>query len=292
MQWLLFVLFVVGPAMGADRIRSVGKLNAAVQAEAKNDMVAAVRAAKEAVELDPTHGKAHAFMGQLYYKQQKYKDAAAAYEAGRKVEKSRVLAADFSYRLGIVHISMGASLPLTERRALTLQAIAAYTDAIAGYPGHFNAHYRRARAHDWLDDPDAADADYRQCIRVNPKYSACFVDLATLYADFGFVTEAVAVIEAGLAANDNDADMRNGAGGMFLDIGRHAEAIVHFREALKIDPDMVEVLFGLGMAYAEARDRDNAVRNLTEFLTKAGPETPDGIKKAARDALARMQDAL
>ena len=293
MQWLVFVLFVLGPAMGADRIRSVGQLNRAIKLEAIHDMDAALRAGRQATEIDPTHAKAHRFVAQLYYKQKKYGDAAVAFEAAREAETDDEEVAELSYLLGNAHTAKGEeAAALTERKSLTRQAVAAYTVAVTKGPGHYKAYHRRATAHDWLDDPDAADADLRQCIRVNPQYAPCFVSLANLYADFGFVAEAVAVVEAGVAANGKDAVMWTGAGRTFLDLGRPAEAIRHFRKALAIDPELVDALFGVGMAYAETRDRENAVRSLTDFLAKADADVPESIKRHAQNTVARMQDAI
>ena len=55
---------------------------------------------------------------------------------------------------------------------------------------------------------------------------------------------------------------------------------------------MVDVLFGLGMAYAELRNRAAATENLNAFVQKAGGDVPEDKKKAANDTIARMQDVI
>lgn len=295
MQWLMLVLFVVGPALSADRIRSAGKLSQGKELAAKQETDAAVRAVREATEIDPSHARAHHTLGQLYVKQNKHLKAVTAFESGLKVVgDDGMLAAELSYHLGdalFTHSDAAATAP-ADRKALRRRAVAAYTNAISSNPAHHEAYYSRAVTHDRFNDPDAADADFRQCIRVKPSYSRCFVGLANLYMDYGFRPEAIAVLEAGMAVNDDDATMKAGAGQVFMDLGKPQAAIKHYREALLIDPDLLDALFGIGMAYAGLRDRDNAVQNLEAFLSKAGTDVPSGIKRHAQDSLARLQDAI
>jgi cytochrome c-type biogenesis protein CcmH/NrfG len=86
--------------------------------------------------------------------------------------------------------------------------------------------------------------------------------------------------------------MWNGLGRAHLGIDDPKSAIDAFLKAKAIDPDMPDVLFGLGMAYAELRQRKEAVEALQSFLQKAGANVPEDKKKAANDTVARMQDVI
>ncbi len=146
--------------------------------------------------------------------------------------------------------------------------------------------------HDALEDPDAADADFRRCIRLQPYYSRCFAELAFLYVDYGFDQEAIAVLEAGLKANDKDATMWSAAARAYLELREPQQAIDAYKKAKAIDPDMIEVLYGLGMAHAELRHRKEAVENLMAFIARAGADVPANRKRIANDTIARMQDVF
>ena len=52
------------------------------------------------------------------------------------------------------------------------------------------------------------------------------------------------------------------------------------------------MLFGLGMAYAELRQKEEAAENLELFLKKAGNDVPEHTQQAARDTIARMNDVI
>jgi tetratricopeptide (TPR) repeat protein len=102
----------------------------------------------------------------------------------------------------------------------------------------------------------------------------------------------MAVLDTGTKVNDKDHRMWNGLGRAYLSLNEPQKAVDAFQKAKAIDPDMVDVLFGLGMAYAELRQREQAIENLNAFLQKAGGDVPEDKKKAANDTMARMQDVI
>lgn len=295
MQWLMLLILAFGPAMSADRIRAVARVNEAIKAEVKHDTPQAIRLAKEAIELDPSYAKSHFILGQLQRKAGQLIDAAATYRKGLELApKDEELAVDLAYNLGLVIVTRASDpgLSVGTRTAALREAIVAFDTAIAADPGHYKAHLRRAYVHDKLEDPDAADADFRRCIRLEPRYPACFSGLAHLYIDYGFEIEAIAVIDAGLASNPKDAQMWSAAGRAHLDLGRPADAVGPYDKAKAIDPDLIDALFGLGMAHAELRNRKDAVDNLMAFIAQAGSDVSEARKKMANDTIARMQDVF
>ena len=98
---------------------------------------------------------------------------------------------------------------------------------------------------------------------------------------------AMAVLETGTKVNETDADMWNGMGRALLALNRAKDAVEAYKKAKRIDPEKPDVLFGLGMAYAEVPMRKEAEETLNEFLNKAG-QSPEHVKKAAQDTIMRM----
>lgn len=292
MHWLLLLLMAPGPSANADRVRAIAKLNEGIKAEMRHDTAKAVQLVKEAITVDPGYAKAHYTLGQLYAKQAHYIDARTTFEAAvTLVGDDEELAGQMNYQLGrmIVADSNEPTRTFVERRTLKREAVQAFDAAIVADPTQYKAHYRRAIAHDWLEDPDAADADFRQCIWLKPEYSPCFVAMAHMYIDYGFAAEGLQVLEAGLRHNDKDPAMWSGAGRAYYDLHRPKDAVDAYKKARAIDPDMIEVLYGLGMAYAELKMRDESVEALQTFLRKAGSDIPDDRKRAANDTLARIK---
>jgi tetratricopeptide (TPR) repeat protein len=171
-------------------------------------------------------------------------------------------------------------------------SIAAFQEAIKLEPNHYKAYYRMGVLHEKLDEPQKADQAFRKAIEIRPTYSNSFVNLGNMYIDYGHANVGQAVLETGVKVNDKDAAMWNGLGRAQLALNKPADAIESFKKAKAIDPDHVDVLFGLGMAYSEVRNRKDAVENLQAFIQKAGNDVPEDRKRAANNTIARMNDAI
>ncbi|MCA9687814.1 MAG: tetratricopeptide repeat protein, partial [Myxococcales bacterium] len=163
----------------------------------------------------------------------------------------------FWYELGAVQSEQGSAdgVPTAEKEAAFRKSISSYQEALKLNPKLYKAHYRTAVLHEKLDEPEQADVEYRKTIELKPTFSPAFVNLGNMYIDYGFANVAMVVLQTGTQVNDTDARMWNGLGRAHLSLNQPKEAVDAFTKAKAIDPDMVDVLFGLGMAYAEMRKR-------------------------------------
>jgi tetratricopeptide (TPR) repeat protein len=276
-----------------NRVQSINRMNEGITLEKKGSTSQAERTLKEAIELDPTHAKAHFTLGQVYRKQGKLVDAEKSFRDAID-NMSQEPIADYWYQLGSVISDQGDADGVSQhdQESKYNAAITAYQESIKLDPKHYKAHYRMGVLFERLDQPVKADAAYRQAIDIRATYSPSFVSLGNMYIDYGHANVGQAVLETGTKVNDKDAKMWNGLGRAQLALNKPQEAIDSFKKAKAIDPDMVDVLFGLGMAYAELRQRKDAVENLQAFISKAGNDVPEDRKKAANDTIARMQDVI
>lgn len=276
-----------------DRVQSINRMNEGIKAEKKGNTSQAEDALKEAIKIDPTHAKAYWTLGQIHRKQGKLVDAQKAFEGAIENSKDKPNP-EYNYQLGVVIAAQGdvEGVSQTDREAKYNEAINAYQETIKLNPEHYKAHYRMGVLFERLDQPVKADQAYRKSIELRPTYSPAFVSLGNMYIDYGHANVGQAVLETGTKVNDKDAKMWNGLGRAQLALNKPSEAVDSFKKAKAIDPDMVDVLFGLGMAYAELRQRDEAVENLQGFLQRAGNDVPDDRKRAANNTIARMQDVI
>lgn len=274
------------------RVDSIKQMNEGIQQLNKNNMSGAERAMTEAIKTDPTHAEAYLNLGKLYRKQQKWVDAENAFQ-GAIDNMGDNPRGDYYFEIGSVQVaqSMEPGTSRAEQETKWREAIKSFSDAIGLSPNLFKAHYQMGTLHERLDEPEQADQAYRKCIELNAKYSPCFVSLGNMYIDYGFSNVAMAVLETGTQVNDTDADMWNGMGRALLNLNRPKEAVEAYKKAKRIDPDKPDVLFGLGMAYAEIPMRKEAEETLNEFISKAG-NSPEHIKKAAQDTIMRMQGPI
>lgn len=293
---VLMPLVLTGPACklaSRNRVQSINRMNKGIELYKKNNAAGAEKALQEAIQLDPSHAAAHAYLGQIYRKQNKLVDAEKAFQ-GAIDNMSEAPMAEYWYQLGAVQQAQGEGegVSVAEEEAKYNAAIASFQEATKLDANHYKAHFRMGMMYEKLDQPVKADGAYRKAIEIQPRYPPSFVSLGNMYIDYGFSNIAMAVLDAGVQVNDKDARMWNGLGRAQLSLNNPKAAVDSFQKAKAIDPDMPDVLFGLGMAYADLRQRKEAVEALNAFLQKAGGDVPEDKKKAANDTVARMQDVI
>jgi tetratricopeptide (TPR) repeat protein len=276
-----------------NRVQSINRMNKGIELYKKNNATGAEKALQEAIQIDPSHAAAHAYLGQIYRKQSKLVDAEKAFTDAID-NMGDDPQAEYWYQLGAIQQAEGDQdgVSMAERDGKYQAAIASFQEATKLDQNHYKGHFRMGMMYEKLDQPVKADGAYRKSIEIQPRYPPAFVSLGNMYIDYGFSEVAMSVLDAGTQVNAKDARMWNGLGRAYLSLNQPKDAIGAFQKAKAIDPDMPDVLFGLGMAYAELRQRKEAVEALNSFLQKAGSDVPEDKKKAANDTVARMQDVI
>lgn len=293
---LLVSVALLAPACNGlasrNRVQAINRMNEGIQLFDRNNSAGAEKALQDAIQLDPTYSPAHHTLGQIYKKQGKLVDAEKAFQGAIDNMKSEPQG-EYWYDVGTVQQAQGEAdgVSVAERDTKFNAAINSFQEGLKLDPKMYKAHYRTGVLYEKLDQPEKADAAYRKTIELKPSYSPAFVSLGNMYIDYGFANVAMAVLNVGAQINDKDARMWNGLGRAHFELGQMQEAVDAYSKAKAIDPDGIDALYGLGMAYAELRKRKEAKENLELFLSKGSEARPDLIK-AARDTVARMQDVI
>ncbi|MBI5384485.1 MAG: DUF5107 domain-containing protein [Verrucomicrobia bacterium] len=104
--------------------------------------------------------------------------------------------------------------------------------------------------------------------------AACRQTAATLPPDYCFPArvEEIAVLEAAMAANPNDARAPYYLGNLLYDRRRHEEALALWERAAKLDPKFSVVWRNLGIAYFNIRRQPTKARAAYERAHAAGPQ--------------------
>ncbi len=291
---LSFVMVLPGcNLVSRNRVQAINRMNEGIQLFDKNNTAGAEKALQEAIQLDPTYDAAYHNLGQVYKKQNKLVDAEKAFQGAIDNMKSEPNA-EFFFDLGAVQAAQGDAdgVAANERETKFRAAINSFQEALKLDPKKYKAHFRTGNLHEKLDEPEKADVAYRKTIEIKPSYSPAFVSLSNMYIDYGFANVAMVVLQTGAQINDKDARMWNGLGRAYFELGQFPEAVDAYSKAKAIDPDGVDALYGLGMAYAELRKRKDARENLELFISKAGQDTRPDLIKAARDTVARLADPI
>ncbi|MCA9711144.1 MAG: tetratricopeptide repeat protein, partial [Myxococcales bacterium] len=264
---LVFALLLVVPL--SPRNQAISVMNDGVAQAREGSVEAAEKALRQATVLDPRLAHAWLNLGHLLRKQGRLADAAAAFSSGVEVAESE-LAAELHHQLGVTlrHQAQAEGLSHEERTTQTRAALEHLRAAANAQPWRAEAHLELGRCHDALDEPAQADRAYRLAIDADPTLTAAYGALGLLYIDYGFDGAGLAVLEASVKINDTSAEAWVDLARAKSKIDRPAEATQAFLKARDIDPDRLDVYYGLGMARAELRDRKGAVEALQHFVMR------------------------
>ena len=275
------------------RAKAMEAMNQAVKSARLGRTAEAERGLRDALAIDPELDMAWLNLGVLQQQRGRLDEAAAAFGKGMAVGQGRVLV-ELRFRLAVVTLDGAAASGTSheDRRAAQNEALLHFQAVAKAEPERARAFLGVARCSHALEAPVEADAAYRRAIELDPRLSEAYVGLGRLYGDYGFHEVAIAVLQANTKVNELDGGAWLGLGNGLMLKGRPEEAVEAYDKAKRIDPDVPEVLFRLGMAHAELRNRHEAVDALQGFLTRAGAEVPEAMKHAANNTIARMQDVI
>lgn len=197
-------------------------------------------------------------LGDLYERQSKFEDAAAAFERGAKALRtpSRELRLRGVYALLNIPDGKGAD-----------RAVAALNDYLATTPKDATAHYLMARAQFQRDDEAAALAAGAQALAIEPRHLPTLALLAEHHRqryDFAAVATLLAPIEkddaASKAAPADLVRLLAELGGARQQLGDAAGAVTAFEKARTLAPNAAPLAAALAQAYLQAGRPADAAR--------------------------------
>jgi tetratricopeptide (TPR) repeat protein len=99
-----------------------------------------------------------------------------------------------------------------------------------------------------------AITEFQAALRIDPAYPVARDNLnAALASDPTRPANAIAYYESILRAHPGNAEAHNNLGVMLASIGRHSEALEHFRAAVRLKPDYEDALYNLKLAESAPR---------------------------------------
>jgi tetratricopeptide (TPR) repeat protein len=111
-------------------------------------------------------------------------------------------------------------------------------------------------------DPAAAQVAYEACLAVNPKHLEARINLGRLLHLAGRFKEAEQVYRA---SDRPEPLLTFNLGVLLEDLDREPEAILAYREALALDPQLADAHFNLARLYERARDPKASLRHLLAY---------------------------
>lgn len=279
----LSFLVLTGGSCSREHVESMNKMNEGVIYAQQRQYVAAIEALERSSAIDPSNHEAFWNLAIVHMEMQKYEPARD------DLQKAIALApeaAGYQFKLGEVLIELddwsGAQQALEK--------------AVQIDPTLFKGYYKLARVHEELaiaedgtTNVQAALRRYTEAIQKGPRFLEAYSALGRLYADLGYLDQAVQVLRAAqqvaLEGTEESATTHALLGSIYQQQNKPEDAIREFRAALAIVPGMPDALFSLGWTYAEQGNKEEASRFLKKYVDVAGANAPAHYVKAARDRL-------
>jgi len=276
----VIMLALVGIGCSRANVESMTAMNQGVQLAQQKQYVEAVNALQKATVIDPQNDGAFYNLAIVHMEMRKYEPAKEDLTRAISVAPNN---AAYQEKLGTVLIELkewnGAKKALEKTVELE--------------PTLFKAYYKLAQVDEELDDQQDALKKYTSSIEKGPTFLPAYNALGGLYADLGYLDQAVQVCLEGLkvapAGSEDAAKIHNLLGTVYQQQRKYDEATKEFQAALKITPGMRDAVFSLGWTYAVSGNKEEAKRYLNKFLSVAG-DAPEHYKKAARDKLSEIQE--
>jgi tetratricopeptide (TPR) repeat protein len=161
-------------------------------------------------------------------------------------------------------------------------ALAKFEKAIEVDPkfagGYAGASFARALIHAaWGNDNGSLDMQLdqalklgRKAVEIDPEFGPAWGSLAEAYFRKGRHEDALAAVRKAIAAAPSDSLMRARYGRFLGYVRRSAEGIEQVREAMRMSPDSLPLLYFLALNYRAAGEFDKAIDALREHRKRLG----------------------
>jgi adenylate cyclase len=109
-----------------------------------------------------------------------------------------------------------------------------------------------------------------KAVTLDPTFGPAWGSLSEAYTRKGRYDDALQAIQKAMEAAPNDSLMRATYGRLLGHIGRPQEGIEQVKQAMRMSPDSLPMLYFLGANYRAAGQFDNAIKALTEHRKRLG----------------------
>jgi protein O-GlcNAc transferase len=279
---IVIVLALSGVACSRANVESMNAMNQGVVLASQKQYPEAASALEKAGVIDPQNDQAFYNLAVVHMEMHKFDKAKEDLTRAISVKPDN---AAYQEKLGTVLIELKDWTGAKKALEKTVEV----------EPGLFKAYYKLAQVNEELDDQQSALKNYTTSIEKGPSFLAAYNALGGLYADLGYLDQAVQVCKEALKVaqpgSEEAAKIHNLLGTILQQQKKFDEASTEFQEALKITPGMRDAVFSLGWTYALQGNKEEAKRYLKKFLAVAG-DAPEHYQKAARDKLSEISEGF
>jgi tetratricopeptide (TPR) repeat protein len=163
-------------------------------------------------------------------------------------------------------------------------SLSLFPSILARSPGNAVAWNALGRARELQGHTTAALEDYERALAVNPLFWQAAMNRANILVAFGRHGESIAQLQGSVRQFPDNARLKSNLGAGLFASGQQAEGILLMRQALEIDPYLLDTRYNLALALKLTGD-PVAARQTLEALLHLNP-----TDEAARSLLATLEN--
>lgn len=206
-----------------------------VLAHQLGDHQSAVGLIGQSVSINPANADAHNNLGNALFQLGQLSEAEQAYRTAISVNPDGASA----------HFNLANVLHKSERAE---EAIAEYDLALLNQPTYADAHFNRSAALVSLERFEEAVTGYQNVLSADPHRASIHTNLGSAYAGLKRFDDAHAQFTLAIERDPLDALAYANLGNVLGETGKRKEAIPYHEKAHALDPQNIEIRFGLARA--------------------------------------------
>jgi tetratricopeptide (TPR) repeat protein len=197
----------------------------------------AVKRYQEAVQLDPENAEAHNHLANALRSLDRATDALPEHREALRLDPDNA----------VVHHDLALSLDALDRMD---DALVQYREAVLRQPEMANLQDDLGDALRRSGQADEAVRCFKRAVAIQPNYGPAHFHLGLMLQRAGALENAATEYEAALTYGASG-EVHNNLGVVLIQLGRKADAVAHFREAVRLNPTDSEAASNLKRALAE-----------------------------------------
>ena len=194
------LVWLCGGQCSRERVESLNEMNEGVVLAAQKNYVDSIQKLQHAASIDPTNDQAYWNLAMVHMEMQNFQ---AAQDDLRRAIQIAPTVSGYQEKLGTVQMELEQ----------WDQARESFEHAIELDPNLFKAYYKLGQILERQDDAQHALQRYTESIEHGPRFIEAYRSLGRLYADLGYLGEAVQVLTSGLSVviegTEDEADLHH-----------------------------------------------------------------------------------
>lgn len=252
----------LGGCPDKDKHASIESMNAGIVAFDDSNYTEAIKNFKDATGRYRDNHQAWYSLGLVYGKKGEWDKAAESFEEAAKVKGDDAM---YQFHAGMANYEQGK---IEDARAPLEKAVELNGDL-------YRAHWYLGRVYQHVGEPKKAAEHWSRAAQLNPYFGEPFAALGQLYLLWDMVPQAVSVLEQGKKTVKDPREKTK----VFYVLGLAYDAqqkwdksIEAYEKALEHSSDNPNANFQLGLALAEAGEKEESMKELEAYIAKANPK--------------------